>query len=594
MKMLRRGMRPGAEDGFALIMVIGVVVMCGALITAAIAYAVGSQRAGRHTQDWNAALAAAYAGVEEYQSRLANDTTYFQYGNPAATFGHTTPETRTLPTGASTIPAFGVGATGTWANVAGSGGKAAFRYEVDNSKYSTDGTLRLRSTGRVGSQTRTLVADLKQQGFIDFLYFTDYEIQDPQLTGDPATCVKYAWAGRTQAMGCAEIAFGSSDVINGPAHSNDTIRICDSRWKGTVTTGYNPASGLRYTPKDSNGSSCSGQVFDLPGYPASAPVIAMPPTNTQLKKEVRSDLPGDVPRPGCLYTGPTTIVFNADGSMTVRSPWTKKTNVVGDPASGGSTPTMCGTPGTGSGQLGSTGGQTITVPQNNVVYVQNVPSTASDPNYWATSAVPSGLSVTTSGTMGGNGLGFPMTGETTPQYSTSSMPAYGYRNGDVFVKGTLKGAVTVAAENYVYVTGDITYATTQVSASVPNILGLIGNNAVFVWNPMKLTGTSTYTKLLSDNDREIDGAILSVAHVFTVQNFGRGGTRGDLTVKGAIAQKFRGIVRSGSNGYTKDYNYDERFRYTAPPKFLSPVTTTYGVNVWVEVKPVFNADGTYR
>lgn len=592
MSVFRQALRRDSEQGVALIMVLGVVVLCGALITAGIAYAVGAQRSGRHSQDWNAALAAAYAGIEEYQSRLANDTTYFQYGNPSAAFGDATPETRTLPSGANENPAFGLGTAGTWGTVPGSGGKAQFRYEVDNTKYATDGSLRLRSTGRVGNETRSIVADLKQQGFIDFLYFTDYEIQDPQLTGDPATCVKYAWAGRTQSLGCAEIAFGSNDQVNGPAHSNDTIRICDARFKGTVTTGYNPTSGLRYTPKDSNGNSCSGATFDLAGYPASAPVIAMPPTNTQLKKEVRSDVAGV--RPGCLYTGPTKIVFNDNGTMTVRSPWTRKTNVVGDPATSGSSPAECGTPGSGSGALGSAAGQTITVPQNNVVYVQNVPSTSSDPNYWASGTVPSGLSVTTTGAMGGNGLGYPATGEVTPLYATTTMPAYGYRNGDVFVQGTLKGSVTVAAENYVYVTGDVVYASSAVSASVPNILGLIGNNAVFVWNPMKSSGGGGYTSMLGNNGREIDAAILSVAHVFTVQNFDRGGARGSLTIKGAIAQKYRGIVRSGSNGYTKDYNYDERFRYTAPPKFLSPVTTTYGVNVWVEVKPAFSATGAYN
>ncbi len=77
-----------------------------------------------------------------------------------------------------------------------------------------------------------------------------------------------------------------------------------------------------------------------------------------------------------------------------------------------------------------------------------------------------------------------------------------------------------------------------------------------------------------------------------VQNYDVGGNRGTLTVTGAIAQKFRGIVRSGSNGYAKNYLYDERLRYTAPPKFLSPVTTTYGVTVWIEVGKAFNGDGT--
>ena len=102
-----------------------------------------------------------------------------------------------LPSGALINPAFGVGAAGTWGAVAGSDSTAFYRYEVDNSKYSLSGTLRIRATGRVGKVTRSVVANLKQQGFIDFLYFSDYEIQDPDQSGaSVTTCVKYAWAGR--------------------------------------------------------------------------------------------------------------------------------------------------------------------------------------------------------------------------------------------------------------------------------------------------------------------------------------------------------------------------------------------------------------
>ncbi|MGW6130589.1 hypothetical protein ACWFNE_11240 [Cellulomonas sp. NPDC055163] len=581
-QLVRRARAQEPESGMAMILVIGISAVLAIFMVAAVSFAVGTQRSSRKTQDWSGAIAAAYAGVEEYQSRLANDTTYFQYGNPAATFS--AGGSVSLPPGASTNAAFGLGAAGTWATVPGSGGEAKFRYEVDNSKYYTDGTLRLRSTGLAGGETRTIVADLKQQGFIDFLYFTDYEILDPELENqDLALCARYAWAGRTYSSSCSEIAFGSSDDINGPAHSNDAIRICDSRFRGTVTTAYNPASGAKYIKRNSTNATCSGQVFDLPGYPAYSPVLPMPATNSQLKKETRSDLSLDVPRPGCLYTGPTEIVFNSSGTMTVRSPWTKKTNVVGDSPTTGSTPAACGTPGTGSGQLGSATGQTITVPENNVVYVQNVPTNTTDPNYSA--SPPSGLSTST-GANGKNGLGYPITNEVTPYAATAARPAYGFKNGDVFVKGTLQGKVTVAAENYVYVVGDVKYADAQ-----RDLLGLVGNNAVFVWNPLNSSDTS----LVGGTGRRIDAAILSVAHTFQVQNVRNGGgARGTLVVNGAIAQKFRGIVRSGTNGYTKDYNYDERFRYTAPPKFLSPVTTTYGVNVWVEVAPVFAPTGVYQ
>ncbi|WP_281535910.1 hypothetical protein [Cryobacterium breve] len=486
----------------------------------------------------------------------------------------------TLPTGTLTNPAFGVGSAGTWATVAGSGGTASFRYEVDNSAYSSSGTLRIRATGRVGSQTRSIVANLKQQGFIDFLYFTDYEIQDPDQSGASVTqCVKYGWAGRPlpgSGTSCSDIAFGNGDVINGPVHSNDRIRICDATFSGMVTTA-NPGTGLLYLKQDSNGNSCTGQSIPL-GVTYS-PVVGMPSTNSQMKKETRTDLTTDVPLPGCLYTGPTSIVFNSAGTMTVRSPWSKFTNVIGDPATSGvNIPAKCGTVGTAAGSLGSAGGATIPVLVNNLVYVQNVPSGTSDPNGWPTSGSGSYPSTYASNTCAsGNGIGYPMANESVASIPTS----YGCRNGDIFVKGTLQGAMTIASENFVYVTGDITY-----SNASTDILGIVGQNAVWVWNPVNGSNVD-----LLPNDRQINAAILSVSHTFQVQNYDRGGSQGTLTVNGAIAQKFRGIVRSGSNGYIKAYSYDQRFKYVAPPKFLSPVATTYGVSVLVEVKSAFTTGG---
>ena len=34
---------------------------------------------------------------------------------------------------------------------------------------------------------------IRRQGFLDFLYLTDYEIVDPALSGDPTSCKFRAW-----------------------------------------------------------------------------------------------------------------------------------------------------------------------------------------------------------------------------------------------------------------------------------------------------------------------------------------------------------------------------------------------------------------
>ena len=587
------------ESGMALIAVIGIGAVITILVVSGIAMAMGGVHRARDDQDWNGSLAAAYAGVEDYESRLAADPLYYKYGNPLAPFTKATASAVIAPPAAETNPAFTLGSDATWAQVGGSGTGASFRYEVDNSTYGSTGTIRLRSTGRVGAETRTIVADLRQQGFIDFLYFTDYEIADPDITGKPKSCAQYAWAGRPSSPTCESIQFGARDTLGGPVHSNDALQICGATFGGKVTSSNNPKGtpASRYVKP----TGCAKPVFEAaagPGDlygPAFSPVIGMPATNSQLKKETRTDYS---PTPGCLYTGPTSITFTADGRMTVRSPWTQATWVTGDPVTSGSAPAACGLPGTGSGELGSPQGATVAVPDNNVIYVQDVPNVPGNPNT-PTSEMTATIGCRSADDLqAGNGLGFPMAGEV-----VTMTDAYSCKRGDVFVRGTVHGSVTVAGENYVYVTGNLTYAD-----STRDVLGLVGNNAVWVWNPMACTspagslsaGTcSKVTPLLTGKDRKIDAAIISVAHTFQVQNYSIGGPRGTLSVRGAIAQRFRGTVATTQNnaivnGYAKAYTYDDRLKYTAPPKFLSPVNTTYGVTVWIETSPAFDSTGTQR
>jgi hypothetical protein len=611
--MLRRARSHGDESGIALIAVIGIGAVLTILVTAMLASSVSGVVKAQVDQSWSAAMSAAYAGVEDYKSKLANDNTYQQYGNPAALFS-----AGSSFTGTHSNPAFGTGTSGSWASVPVAVGdtsspRAFYRYEVDNSKYASTGVLRIRATGRVGQSTRSIVADLKQHGFIDYVYFTDYEIRDPDVSSTACTPA-YGWAVSSR-PNCTMLQFAPADVLNGPVHSNDTLLICGATFKDAVETGYNPANGIRYQVP---AGSCPTPSFAIAASPVAAspsygPPVAMPPTNTQMKQETRSDLLANgVPRPGCLYTGPTTINFNANGTMTVRSPWTVKTNVAGDPASSGTISTNCGTPGwsAGGNTLGSAAGQTLAVPANNLIFVQGVPRTSTDPNYWAAAAYPTGVACTYTTTMtctGGtgssgtaNGIGYPTANERAPS-STTSAPSYGYDKGDVFVQGQVHGAVTIAADNYIYAVGDITYVDPQV-----DILGLVGQNSIWVRNPV-----NSSADLIDNNgavlsnpslvNREIDAALLSVAHSFGVQNYDLGLPEGNLTIKGSIAQKFRGAVGTGTisggvttiaSGFAKNYVYDSRLRYLAPPKFLSPVSTSYGVSVLVEVKTAFAPDGS--
>jgi hypothetical protein len=67
-----------------------------------------------------------------------------------------------------------------------------------------------------------------------------------------------------------------------------------------------------------------------------------------------------------------------------------------------------------------------------------------------------------------------------------------------------------------------------------------------------------------------------------VDHYNCGAKLGTLTVNGAIAQKYRGTVAtlSGNSivtGMTKDYNYDDRFKFRSPPFFMDPVAASWRI-----------------
>jgi type II secretory pathway pseudopilin PulG len=162
-------------------------------------------------------------------------------------------------------------------------------------------------------------------------------------------------------------------------------------------------------------------------------------------------------------------------------------------------------------------------------------------------------------------------------YSVSPLVAtYGEPAGcaTLYVKGTYGANLTLASENDVIVNGDLTATNGAVG-------GIIADNFVRVYHPVTRDGSGNcIANVGATGDRVIEAAIVSLLHSFIVDNWKCGAHLGDLTVKGAIAQKFRGpvgLVGSTSPGYVKDYKYDERFRYRSPPFFVEPVAAAWRV-----------------
>ena len=71
--------RRNGQEGVAMITIMMIVVVLTLLMVATLNYAMQGEPQSRRDQDWNAALAAAQAGVDDYLYRLQQDDEYVQY-----------------------------------------------------------------------------------------------------------------------------------------------------------------------------------------------------------------------------------------------------------------------------------------------------------------------------------------------------------------------------------------------------------------------------------------------------------------------------------------------------------------------------------
>ncbi|OPZ75934.1 MAG: hypothetical protein BWY79_01875 [Actinobacteria bacterium ADurb.Bin444] len=106
--------------------------------------------------------------------------------------------------------------------------------------------------------------------------------------------------------------------------------------------------------------------------------------------------------------------------------------------------------------------------------------------------------------------------------------------------------------------------------------------------------TNTYTNSYEDLDfagatsssgtRWIYASIQTLQRSFWVQNYNQGADLGTLSVRGSIAQKWRGAVgTSGGTGFAKDYSYDARLQFASPPYFPQWTNAAWGSKVTGEL-----------
>lgn len=612
-----RGTR-GDESGMALVLVVGSMLVLAMLAMTALAFSIQSQKFARYSQDYTGAMAAAQSGIEDLISRLNREDVY------ADSIDCTNIALRGPMSPTSNGCGWSMSTAAGWMPVEpGETDPAAahFHYSIDGSLSQSEGSVKIRSTGRVNGEYRTIEAVVGKGGSTDYVYYTDFESGDPSNVqiykpGSSSPASKPAggasltqcgsnghatalhwWEGRSS-YACAEITFGGSDELDGAVFSNDSVWSASAYGGATFLDGFKSANpGCNsVTASTSTWNSC---LRNTGGASSTANFNGIRPAYSQLYY-LDDTSAAFATYPGCHYYGATRVIFNSSGTMTV---WNKTVNNGGQapvaiPGPTGVTPT-CGT----VSSLNDPAGATVNVPDKLVLYVGAAPAAATRVQCNA-------------GEIGGpTGRTLPLGtyDRTVHRTSGSSHPTYSYdenmaettktcQEGNLYLEGVLNGRVTAAAAQSIIVTGDVVLAGGR---NGDDILGLVATNSVEVmharlrdysWQYTNAscaavgsggsykycpTGTASevsgWPRRYADpttgannptNGLQIAGSIQTLQHSFLVQKYDVGGDKGTLNVFGSIAQRWRGAVgTSGGQGYDKLYQYDRRLIFGPPPYF---------------------------
>ncbi len=572
--MIRRVMISRRRDdaGMALLMVVASMLILSIIVTAALGYAVRDQSESRHDQDYTAALQAANAGVQDYISyvnqygQAYNTTSSLYCANPAMQGGNSV-----LTSGNCSW-----GSTPSWVKVQDLSGTNAipeyYHYDIDTTNAITSGQVVVTASGRVNKVTRSIQATVTDGGSTDYTYFTDYESQDPQISGDPnnncrplsGTTPLHWWemtpsqqsnANANANQDVCDINFITGDVLTGPVHTNDDALMNGTPdFEGAFSTS-DPACQTATKAKDYSDTCYRSNGSPTPTFnpPPSYVKDWFPPNNTNTLKATAQSV-------GCVYNGPTRIKFLAAGTIQVWSHYTTSVNA------------GCGT----VAALQSAAGATVPIPANFLVFVQNASSPAPN-SACAVGAIGNGLPVANDAWA------------SNPSQFRAGLTADQYCNeGNAFVEGSVNGRVTVAAENDVIITGNTTY---QGGLNGDDILGLVALNYIEVYHPVTSIASGGNDIGTVPSTFQVQAALDSLNHSFIVQAWDQGanGTR-TLQVTGSIAQEFRGPVGqggAGGTGYLKSYVYDTRLKYGPPPYFPHWTNANWTVTLYGEINPKY-------
>ena len=543
-----------AQDGFTMLIALGVMFVTGLLMVAAFTVANGEISASHTDVTQKQAYYAALAGIQEYEYQLQSNPNYWQ----------------TCETPSGVVPEGGekneesYKVTVLVASSAPKGTTSCSKTTPFSSTIESKGTLantfRIESKGFSGKESRSIVATFKVTGFLDYIYYTNFETEDPTLyPAGPSCAGKYYSEWAPKRLPCEVITFSSGDEVNGPFHTNDSARVEGTAKFGRSATGNDAIeiNGGTY-PEDENFKCSSGKptFYTANKCYEKGEILEPPPNDTSLTSYVK---------PANDFSGLTRLTLNgttnkiayvnykANGEKVENSlPWPENGLLYvesrGCPYNfkvyhSDNTEEMEKEHECGTVYVSGTYSKSLTIGAANNVII--------DGNLYPT-------------TLSG-GLGSEPTGTATLGLIASEYVRVYHPVGTTYtMTGRTCNTYTIGRETF----EDPSLGSKKCEYT---------NNLEYCDAP-NLSASEDPNKWGTMSEPFIYAAILSTSHSFLVDNFRCGSQLENLNVYGAIGQDYRGIVGLiGTSGYIKNYEYDNRLATDEPPYFLAPLKAGWKV-----------------
>ena len=199
-----------------MVIAMGVMLVTSLLLTASFLAARGDIRLSHTDTSQKEAYYASLAGVQEFEYEMQVNPDYWQTcGKPT----NELPQESSSSYKVKILPAKSAPAGTEECSTAN-----PFETAIESTGTAAN-TFRVESTGYAGKspqEQHKIVATFKVTGFLNFIYYTNHEDEDPSLYNAPAQCKEETtYYPETETDGCQLIQFASGDSIEGPMHTND-------------------------------------------------------------------------------------------------------------------------------------------------------------------------------------------------------------------------------------------------------------------------------------------------------------------------------------------------------------------------------------